>query len=95
MSGGFPEVVKSQDTSLLQEYFRDIIFRDVVARYSVRNIREIRELALFLASNLSCISSYKKLRDVISVNSMTTVKNYIGYFEDVYLFLPPASLIIR
>jgi len=95
VSGGFPEVVKSQDTSLLQEYFRDIIFRDVVARYSVRNIREIRELALFLASNLSCISSYKKLRDVISVNSMTTVKNYIGYFEDVYLFLPPASLIIR
>jgi uncharacterized protein len=86
VSGGFPEVVKSQDTSLLQEYFRDIIFRDVVTRYSVRNIREIRELALFLASNLSCISSYKKLRDVISVNSMTTVKNYIGYFEDVYLF---------
>ena len=86
VSGGFPEVVKNQDTSLLQEYFRDIIFRDVVTRYSVRNIREIRELALFLASNLSCMSSYKKLRDVISVNSMTTVKNYIGYFEDVYLF---------
>ena len=84
--GGFPEVVKSQDTSLLQEYFRDIIFRDVVTRYSVRNVREIRELALYLASNLSCMSSYKKLRDVISVNSLTTVKNYIGYFEDVYLF---------
>lgn len=93
--GGFPEVVKSQDTSLLQEYFRDIIFRDVVTRYSVRNVREIRELALYLASNLSCMSSYKKLRDVISVNSLTTVKNYIGYFEDVYLFLPPAFLIIR
>jgi len=84
--GGFPEIVKSQDTSLLQEYFRDIIFRDVVTRYSVRNVREIRELALYLASNLSCMSSYKKLRDAISVNSLTTVKNYIGYFEDVYLF---------
>ncbi len=86
VSGGFPEVVKSRDTSLLQEYFRDIIFRDVVTRYSIRNVREIRELALFLASNLSCMSSYKKLKDVISVNSLTTVKNYIGYFEDVYLF---------
>jgi len=86
VSGGFPEVVKSRDTSLLQEYFRDIIFRDVVTRYSVRNVREIRELALFLASNLSCISSYKKLKDVITVNSLTTVKNYIGYFGDVFLF---------
>ncbi len=55
-------------------------------RYSIRNVREIRELALFLASNLSCISSYKKLRDVITVNSLTTVKNYIGYLETVYLF---------
>jgi len=86
VSGGFPEVVKSRDTSLLQEYFRDIIFRDVVTRYSVRNVREIRELALFLASNLSCMSSYKKLKDVITVNSLTTVKNYIGYFGDVFLF---------
>jgi len=86
VSGGFPEVVKNQDTSLLQEYFRDIIFRDVITRYSVRNVREIRELALFLASNLSCISSYKKLKDAISVNSLTTVKNYIGYFEEVYMF---------
>jgi hypothetical protein len=49
-------------------------------------VREIRELALYLASNLSCLASYKKLKDVISVNSLTTVRNFTGYFEDVFLF---------
>ncbi|MCX6260677.1 MAG: ATP-binding protein, partial [Bacteroidia bacterium] len=84
--GGFPEVVKTKDTSILQNYFKDIIYRDVIARYAIKNVREIKELALFLASNLSCTSSYKRLKDVIDVNSLTTVKNYIGYLQDVYLF---------
>lgn len=88
VTGGFPEVVKTGDTSLLQEYFRDIIYRDVITRHAIRNVREIRELALYLASNLSCLASYKKLRDTISVNSMTTVRNYLGHLEDVYLFFP-------
>ena len=86
--GGFPETVRQQDPDILRHYFGDIVYRDIVARYGLRNVREIRELALYLASNLSCLASYKKLKDTIAVNSMTTIKNYLGYFEDVYLFFP-------
>ena len=86
--GGFPENVRQKDPDILRHYFGDIVYRDIVARYGLRNVREIRELALYLASNLSSLSSYKKLKDAISVNSLTTVKNYLGYFADVYLFFP-------
>lgn len=86
--GGFPETVRQQDPDILRHYFGDIVYRDIVARYGLRNVREIRELALYLASNLSCLASYKKLKDTIAVNSLTTIKNYLGYFEDVYLFFP-------
>lgn len=86
--GGFPEALRQQDSDILRHYFGDIVYRDIVARYGLRNVREIRELALYLASNLSCLASYKKLKDTITVNSLTTVKNYLGYFEDVYLFFP-------
>ena len=86
--GGFPEAVRQHDPDILRHYFGDIVYRDIVARYGLRNVREIRELALYLASNLSCLASYKKLKDMIAVNSLTTVKNYLGYFEDVYLFFP-------
>ncbi|MBI5194281.1 MAG: ATP-binding protein [Nitrospirae bacterium] len=85
-SGGFPEVVKINDTSLLEQYFRDIIYRDVIARYSIRNIREIKELTLFLASNIGTVQSYKKLSDLIGVKSVNTVKNYLDALSDVFLF---------
>jgi len=84
--GGFPEVLKIYDTTLLEQYFRDIIYRDVIARYSIRNIKEIKEMALFLASNLGTIQSYKNLKDLIKVKSLNTVKNYLEALSDVFLF---------
>lgn len=86
-SGGFPEVLKNNDTTILEQYFKDIIYRDVIARYAIRNAREIRELALFLASNIGTIKSYQNLMELIHVKSLNTVKNYLGILENVYLFL--------
>ncbi len=84
--GGFPEVLKNNDTSLLQQYFKDIIYRDVIARYNIRNIKEIKELALFLSSNFGTIQSYKKLNELINGGSFNTIKNYLEILEQVYLF---------
>lgn len=84
--GGFPEVIKNDDITLLEQYFKDIIYRDVIARYSIRNIREIKELTLFLASNIGTVQSYKNLRDLIGVKSINTVKNYIEELSSVFLF---------
>jgi len=85
--GGFPEVVKNSDATLLEQYFKDIIYRDVIARYNIRNTHEIRELALFLASNLGTIQSYQNLQNLINVKSLNTVKNYLEILESVYLFI--------
>ncbi|TSA11174.1 MAG: ATP-binding protein [Deltaproteobacteria bacterium] len=84
--GGFPEVLKINDTTLLEQYFKDIIYRDVIARYSIRNIKEIKELTLFLASNIGTIQSYKNLKELIGVKSLNTVKNYLEALSDVFLF---------
>jgi len=84
--GGFPEVLKNNDVTLLEQYFKDIIYRDVIARYGIRNLREIRELALFLASNIGTIQSYQNLKELINVKSINTIKNYLEILENVYLF---------
>ncbi len=84
--GGFPEVLNIGDTTLLEQYFKDIIYRDVISRYAIRNIKEIKELALFLASNIGTIQSYKNLKNLIGVKSLNTVKNYLGALNDVFLF---------
>jgi predicted AAA+ superfamily ATPase len=85
--GGFPEVVKIGDESLLEQYFKDILYRDVIAGHSVRNQREVRELALYLASNPGAILSLANLKNMIQVKSLNTVKNYLEMFEGVFLFM--------
>ena len=84
--GGFPEILKINDTSLLEQYFKDILYRDIIARYSIRNIKEIRELTLFLASNPGTIQSYKNIKNLIGVKSINTAKNYLEALNHVFLF---------
>lgn len=84
--GGFPEVLKTGDTTLLTQYYRDILYRDVIARNAIKNIREIKELTLYLAANPATILSYKNIQSMIGVRSINTVKNYLAALNDVYLF---------
>ena len=84
--GGFPEVLKNKDPSLLEQYLKDIIYRDIIARYNIKNTKEIKELILFLSSNTGKTHSYNSLKDMIEVKSFNTVKNYLEILENVYLF---------
>lgn len=86
--GGFPEVLKTGDITLLEQYYKDIIYRDVIARYAIKNIKEIKELTLFLAANPGTVQSYKNMQRIIGVRSQNTVKNYLEALNDVYLFFP-------
>jgi len=84
--GGFPEVVKTGDTTLLDQYLKDILYRDVIARRGIRNAHEIKELCLFLSSNIGTVRSYKNLKDMVGARSLVTIKNYLDILEQVYLF---------
>ena len=84
--GGFPEVVKNKDASLLEQYFKDILYRDIIARYSIRHIKEMKEICLYLASNAGTICSYKNLKEVINSKNIGTIKNYLEILENVFLF---------
>lgn len=84
--GGYPEIIKINDPTLLEQYFKDIIYRDILPRYSIKKIKEIRELCLFLASNLASIHSYYKLQSLIGVKSINTVKTYLEILEEAFLF---------
>ncbi len=84
--GGYPEVIKSNDPTLLEQYFKDFIYRDILPRYTIRKNKALRELCLFLASNIATIHSYKKLQQLVEAKSLNTIKHFLEIFEEVYLF---------
>ncbi len=83
--GGFPEYLKQKDTRILQELFKDIITRDIIVRHGIRNSKTIKELALYLLSNVGKEYSYTNLKKDFQLGSVNTVISFVSYFEDSYL----------
>ncbi|MDR3000724.1 MAG: ATP-binding protein [Fibromonadaceae bacterium] len=84
-SGGFPEYLKVRDADILANLQNDILYRDIAARYKLRNADSLRRLFSYLASNASQKISPSKLISVCDVKSSTTVLEYLSYFESSFL----------
>ena len=83
--GGFPEFLKIQKTNILQELFNDIIIRDIVARRKLRNIKTVREMGLYLLTNVGKEFSYSRLKKIFESGSTSSIVSFVSYFEDSYL----------
>jgi len=84
--GGFPLVLKEDDLELINAYFSDILYRDIVARYRLSQVSEIKEIGLYFASNVSKVFSYSTLQQISGVKSLSSVKDYLFYYEQAHLF---------
>ena len=84
--GGMPAFIKTHSIELIQEYFKDIISRDIVNRYRVKYKQQLKELAHLLLSNLGQIQSLKNISKGIEIKNINTIKNYLGYLESSFLF---------
>lgn len=83
--GGFPEYLKYKKIEILQELLNDILMRDIVIRYKLRESKTIKELAIYLITNLGKEFSYNNLKNHFNLGSTNSVISYISYFEDSYL----------
>lgn len=84
--GGFPLVVKENDLEIAHDLFRDILYRDILTRYKLTNVEEIKQIGLFLASNVSKLFSYTTLQKISGAKSLSSIKDYLHYYRASYLF---------
>ena len=85
IKGGMPEYLKYNDTSLLKHVYEDILYRDIVARYEIKQIKALRELGLYFLSNTAGLFSYNGLKRFLQLGSVNTAKSYAGYLENSFL----------
>ncbi len=83
--GGFPDYLKYDKIEILQEYFNDIIQRDIVERYKVANIGKLKELARYLMTNSGNLMTYNQIKKLTEIGSINTVIKYFSYLENAYL----------
>ena len=84
-NGAFPEVVlKEEKREILNQYFDDIVTKDLLKRYKIRKAEDLRALVRFYISNIGSLTTFKAITRSLKL-SITTVKNYSNYLEEVYL----------
>lgn len=84
-NGGMPEYLDHKNPLVLQNVYENILYKDVIVRYEVREVKAIRELALDVLSNIGTPLSYTNMKNKLDLGSVNTVKNYIHYLENSYL----------
>lgn len=85
LEGGFPDYLKTANKEVLQQLFKDIVYRDIIVRHSVRNDKVLMSIALYLISNTGKEFSFTNIKNTFGVGSVNTVIDYISWFEDSYL----------
>ena len=86
--GGYYSVFSNQSEAvkvgLLKNIAEDIILKDIVPRYSIKNSESIRDLFFYVVSNATTQLNYSRLAKKIGIDAKS-IKEYIGYFQDNFL----------
>ncbi|MEK6960886.1 MAG: ATP-binding protein [Nanoarchaeota archaeon] len=85
LKGGFPEYLKNGDIDYVRTIYENIIYRDIIARYSIKRQRILKELVGILASNISAKITYNSLKETLGLSNAVTVKEYVSYLSNSYM----------
>lgn len=83
--GGFPEFIRYRDREFLQRTYDDILFRDIITRFGIREVKAFKQLVQYLFANLASEASYNALKKTLGFKSPMSVRSYIGFVEESYL----------
>jgi predicted AAA+ superfamily ATPase len=83
--GGVPEYVLTGDVTYLIALTENILFKDIVAVHGIRKQALIKELFILLCEQVGKTLSYNQLAKLLGT-SKDTVKEYVGFFQQTYLF---------
>lgn len=84
--GGIAQCLRYPELDMHKTIYENSIYKDIVARYNIDSDKAIRDLGYYLLGNIAAPLSYTKLKSHLAVKNVTTVANYIDYFEQVWLF---------
>lgn len=83
--GGFPEFLKYGDAEYLKRIYDDILFRDIISRVGIREVKGFRQLAHYLFTNIANAATYNALKNTLGFKSVVSVRDYVGFLEEAYL----------
>ena len=87
--GGFPGTLRepAAGPALLRELLRDVVQRDIVSRYALRDTRHLMNLALHMLAHTGQPLSLQSLAKGLAIPSVAQAARYVKYLQDAWLLL--------
>lgn len=82
--GGFPESYKF-GKQMTQRLYEDILTKDILLRYKINKIEELKKVAKFLVSNSTKEITYSQLARNFGIKHVSTISNWVNYLESSFL----------
>ncbi len=86
--GGYYSVISNENEMIKKEYLKniaeDIILKDIVPRYNIKNSSVIKDLFYYIVSNATTLLNYSNLAKKLGIDAKM-IKQYIEYFEENFL----------
>lgn len=90
--GGYPEAIiyKKEWERIINEIIEVTIYRDLIERYNLRNIKVIKIMFNYLVKSreFSIHKFYNFLKSLSIKVSKNSIYNYLDYFHDCFIFFP-------
>ena len=84
-SGGFPEFLKFNDDEVLKRVYEDILYKDLLVRFKIKEVKAFKQLAAYLFTNFTKEANYNSLKNILGFKSLTSVKNYVEFMQESFL----------
>lgn len=84
--GGFPQKVITNEKIIVSELYENMLYRDIIKRFNKNMTKQIKEISLYLLSNVSSDVSLRTLSNISGITNLSTIKEIIDSFEEGFLF---------
>jgi len=85
--GGMPKMIMEKNKIILKELYENIIYRDIVRRFNPNLTGPIKEISIYLLSNVSSDVSLRTLSKISGVKNLGILSEIYSSFEKAFLFL--------
>jgi predicted AAA+ superfamily ATPase len=83
--GGFPKRVLTNENTILNELYQNIVYKDILSRFGNKQTKNIKEALHYILSNNSKQVSTRTLSEISKIKNLATIKKILDTLEEAFL----------
>ena len=81
----FPDYLIYKQKEFLQRIYEDVLYKDIIARFGIRQVDVFKKLVNYLYTNMAVPTSYTNIKELLGIKTTKTVTDFVQYVIESYM----------